>query len=70
MGELHEKQRHYTSKIFPVHAMKAYGGEDVYLHSLLALTLDVAELPASQKGLWSTDIVIWLFGSLVIWLVS
>jgi len=51
MGELHEKQRHYTSKIFPVHAMKAYGGEDVYLHSLLALTLDVAELPASQKGL-------------------
>ena len=33
------------------------GGEDVYFHSFLALTLDVAELTASQKGLWSTDIV-------------
>ena len=51
MGELHEKQRHHTGKIFPVYAMKAYGGEEAYLLSLLVLALDVAELPAFQKGL-------------------
>jgi len=61
MGELHEKQRHHTGKIFPVYAMKAYGGEEAYLLSLLVLALDVAELPAFQKGLWSTDI----FGYLI-----
>ena len=47
----------------PLH--EGVGGEDVYLHSLLGLALDVAELPASQISLWSTDIVIWLFGSSV-----
>jgi hypothetical protein len=40
----------FSSKVVTVNAMKAYGGEEVYLHQFLISTLNEVQWPTSRLG--------------------
>jgi hypothetical protein len=44
----------YIGKVVPVHAMRAYGGVELWLHTFFTSALDREEWPASSPGCFNS----------------